>query len=223
MERRVEGRRHLSSWDTNPTLRAEAGLISFLIHLANGYSFLYKMTCPVHSLDSRSPGLKLPCHRSPNTLASAYTSVTGTFNSPKCWRWERWQLGGNQGWFLLWSSGCCEGGCQLRRDPCAHFSSLRHLQLGQLGTLKSAMAGLYTMENGKSYKWVVSFVCFFLRVSYYQLVTGDHVSVSELLALRKNLLTLWRRNSTASCTNRYLLLCERNTYTSYSASSFQSF
>lgn len=82
IERRVEGRRHLSSWDTNPTLRAEAGLISFLIHLANGYSFLYKMTCPGHSLDSRSPGLKLPCHRSPNTLASAYTSVTGTFNSP---------------------------------------------------------------------------------------------------------------------------------------------
>ena len=34
------------------------------------------------TLDSRSPGLKLPCRRSHNTLASAYTSVTGTFNSP---------------------------------------------------------------------------------------------------------------------------------------------
>ena len=166
MERRVEGRRHLSSWDTNPTLRAEAGLISFLIHLANGYSFLYKMTCPGHSLDSRSPGTEVTLpQKSQHSCFSIHLSYR-YFQLTKRWRWEKWQLGGKQGWFLLWSSGCCEGGCQLRRDPCVHFSSLRHLQLGQLGTLKSAMAGLYTMESGKSYKWVVSFVCFFLRVSY---------------------------------------------------------
>lgn len=85
-----------------------------------------------------------------------------------------------------------------------------------------------TLHHGKWQKLQMSgFICLFFPESQllnvYQLVTGDHVSVSELLVLRKNLLILWRRNSTASCTNRYLLLCERNTYTSYSASSFQSF
>ena len=170
MERRAEGRRHLSSWTP------------FLGHKPNPQGRGGSHFLP----DSLGKWLFIPLQNGmPRTLSGfqeSWTEVTlqqmsqhscfsvhlsyRYFQLAKHWRWERWQAGGNQGWFLLWSSGCCGGRCQLRRDPCAHLSSLCHLQLGQLGTLKSAMAGVYTTENGKSYKWVVSLVCFFLRVSY---------------------------------------------------------
>lgn len=88
MERRAEGRRHLSSWDTNPTLRAEAGLISFLIHLANGYSFLYETAGPGHSGFQESwTEVTLP-QKSQHSCFSVHLSYR-YFQLAKHWRWER--------------------------------------------------------------------------------------------------------------------------------------
>lgn len=76
----------------------------------------------------------------------------GTFNLPNA----EGGKGDNQG--AIKGDSFCRAvdvvgvGVSSGRDPSAHLSSLRLLQLGQLGTLKSAMAGLSTMENGKSYK-----------------------------------------------------------------------